>query len=258
MPITRSLQEVVFAVHFAAPLPLTLLDVADWIAEYGGEQPVVQELPVLGRSEMPIPGKVNQAALQFVQEVDGTLPRVRVRGPDPHSLCILQNDRVAFGWTRVVAVGEDVDYPGYDALRGAWALEISRFSRWLTARIGEAIVPRMVELSYANAYILDVDDKPRRMGDIFKLLNADYRPVNAFQVNWSEFIGVGGEGVVNAQAGVGVAPPAKRVFAVNYFGLAIPGGQSESGDAAEAVMLGVDKLHQRILDMHEAAVVSGA
>jgi hypothetical protein len=253
MPLTRSLQEVVLAVHFAEALPLNLTDLADWISEYGGPDPSYQQLPALGPSNLPIPGPMMVPELVPVDGAD--LPRVRLRGRDSHTLYIFQKDRIGFGWQRDIEVGAEADYPGYDALRGIWLKEIDRFGAWLEKELSAPLVPRFVELSYNNAYPLDVDSGRRRMSDIFRFIDVGYRPVNALQVNWAEYVGGPEQGFVNAQAGLGSAAPGLRVFALNYFGLAAvePGSGSS---LAEAIMQGADKLHERILDMHRSAIIS--
>lgn len=252
MPLTRTLQEVVLAVHFAGPIPLTVTDVAAWINEYGGVEPRYQQLPVLGPSQLPMPGQqFFQIAAQDVSDV----PRIRLFGSTPQTLYIFQNDRIAFGWQRDVSVGEEVEYPGYDVLRAAWIQEIERFNIWLEKTLSITVYPKLVEISYNNAYPIDLDGKKRRMSEIFKLLDAEYRPVNAFQVSWAEFIGDGSEGVVNAQGGLATAPPGQRVFALNYFALGSVRQLEDRSRFAENVMETADKLHERILDMHLAAVI---
>lgn len=253
MPLTRSLQEVVLAIHFAEPLSIAVPELASWIAEFGGVEPAFQQLPALPTANIPVPGAPSPFGVQFLTEDAGGLPRVRVHGSDGHTLYIFQNDRIGFGWQRNAEIGQEVDYPGYDALRGVWAMEIERFINWLS-RLSQSFVPRLVELSYNNNFPLIVAGRQRRISEIFKLLNPDYRPVNAFQASWSEYVGSSVEGMVTAQVGLGMAPPGQRVLAVNYFGLcAITDGRPPS---VEVVMKGADKLHERILDMHRSAVIS--
>lgn len=186
---------------------------------------------------------------------DVMLPRVRIRGVSGNTLSVLQGDRIAFGWQRNVEVGVEVDYPGYDALRASWAEEVSRFVNWLQSQLSQQLLPRLVELTYNNAYPLVVAGQKLKLSDIFKLLNPNYRPVNAFNVAWSEFLDTPTDGVVSAQAGLGHAPPGQRVLAVNYFGLASVGGRVPEGEMVDQVLRTADKLHRRILDMHRSAVI---
>jgi hypothetical protein len=195
--------------------------------------------------------------LSFLTADVPLLPRIRVRGKDRHSLSILQSDRVAFGWQRDAEIGVDTTYPGYEVLRAQWRQEIAGFAGWLEDRLSQPLLPRLVELTYNNAYPIVVDGRARRLSEVFRFVNPDYRPVNAFHVAWSEFVGLPEEGVVNAQAGLASAPPGQRVLGVNYFGIAAVAAPHQVSDAPDFMMRYADKLHDRILDMHSAAVVSG-
>lgn len=257
MPLTRTLQEVVFAVHFAGPIPFTIGDVANWIGRHGGEEAAVQQLDHLARVELPLPGQAMAPSFQLIPHDASGLPRIRLRAPDGVTLYILQDDRVAFGWQRDAEVGVDVEYPGYDVLRERWSKEVEKFDAWMRATVPATLAPRLVELSYNNAFPLEVAGERRRMSEIFKFIDVDYRPVNAFHVSWSEFLAPAlGEGAVTAQAGLTTAPPGQRVLAVNYFGLGAVDEVSEEVGLAEVVMRGLDKLHDRILDMHQSAIKS--
>jgi len=252
MPLTRTLQEVVLAVHFAGPIPLTVTDVSAWIDAYGGAEPNFQQLPVLPPSQLPMSG---QHVFQIAAHDVAGVPRIRLSGSTPQTLYIFQNDRIAFGWQRDVIVGEEAEYPGYDALRATWMQEIERFNLWMIKTLSLNVYPKLVEISYNNAYPLDFEGNKRRISEIFKLLDVEYRPVNALQVSWAEFIGDGSEGVVNAQGGLATAPPGQRVFALNYFALGSVRQIEDPSRLAQNVMETADKLHERILDMHRAAVV---
>jgi len=256
MPLTRSLQEVVLAVHFSEPVPLTVVDVAAWIAEYGGDDhPTFQEMPPLGPTQFPLP---RQQPFSLDLRLANTLPRVRIMGAGKHNLCVIQSDRIAFGWQRDVAVGEQADYPGYDSLRESWVSEINRFSSWLTQRLEIPISPRLVELSYNNAYQLEIEGRVRRISEITQFVSPGNRAFNSFNVAWSEFLGTPSDGFVQASLGISTAPPGQHVIGVNYFGLASVDGLSHPDEMVTAVMGAADKLHTRILDMHKAAIVQGA
>ena len=98
MPTTRSLQELVIAAHFQAPLPLTVMDLADWVEHFTKEFPVIQQLPPLPPTNLPVPG-VPGVQFQFLP-VDATaLPRMLLRTADGRYSVQLQNDQFAFGWS---------------------------------------------------------------------------------------------------------------------------------------------------------------
>lgn len=256
MPLTRSLQEVVLAVHFSEAVPLTVVDVAAWIAEYGGDDnPTFQEMPPLGPTQLP---SSRQQSLLLDLRLASTLPRVRIMEAGKHNLCVIQSDRIAFGWQRDIAVGEQADYPGYESLRGNWVSDINRFSSWLAEQLDLPISPRLVELSYNNAYQLETDGRVRRISDIIQLVSPGNRLFNTFNVTWSEPLGTLSEGYVQTSLGLGTAPPGQHVIGVNYFGLASVDRLSHSEKMVTAVMEGADKLHTRILDIHNAAIVKGA
>ncbi len=259
MPQTRSLQEVVVAIHFAGTLPITLTDLADWTRAYGGAEPAFQLLPHLPAAQMPAHSQqMPPIDLQLLTATASSLPRVRLRGSDKQTLYVLQDDRVAFGWQRDVELGEEADYPGYEALRGLWADEIARFAKWLLEHLSASFVPRLVELSYSNAYPLEVGGEKRRIGEILKILTPAYhRQVTSFQVAWSEAVGSPGEAVVTAQAGLGSVPPGGlRVLGTNYLGLADISGRTHSADISETVLTAADMLHGRILEIHRLAINS--
>jgi len=257
MPLTRSLQEVVLAVHFVEPLPFNIVDVAAWVSVFGGANPTFVQLPLAPPFQLPTPGAlINPVTVQLVGET-AAIPRVRLQGPDKHTVHVLQNDRVAFGWHRDVEVGVEADYPGYDGLRGRWAEEIERFVDWLQTRVALTPSPRVVELSYNNAYRLEIDGHRRKISDILRVVDPDRRPANAFNLAWSEFLDSPEQGVVSAQAGLGHAPPGHAVLALNYLGFA-PSPQPWVGSLSSAILDASDKLHDRILEIHRAAVFAEA
>lgn len=255
MTPTRSLQEVIFAVHFVEPLPVRTADLADWISVFGGSEATYQEMVPLPTAVVPIPGQSPQLASVTLLG-DAFSPRIRVSGPDGHSISALQSDRVAFGWQRGVEVGIDASYPGYEALKSSWRTQVDRFSAWAYDRFSQRVRPRLVELGYYNAYPIVTGGRSKRLSEICKLIRPGIRPVNGMQLSWVETVD-SGRGVVQANAGNGTAPPGLPVFGVNYFGFINirPHGSTEGADA---VLDEVDTLHDHISTMHRATMEEDA
>jgi hypothetical protein len=95
--VTRTLQEVILAGHFRAPLSLGLLDLGSWISS-NPDFPVVQELPALPPSNIPVFG-VGPQMPSFEIAMGTPLPRILLRSQDGRFSLQLQGDRVAFGWS---------------------------------------------------------------------------------------------------------------------------------------------------------------
>lgn len=244
MAISKSLQEVVLVEHFGTDLPLNVLDVASWAKEFS-DFPVAKQLSWLPRVQLPPPGPF--AAFGVMAAPGAELPRVLLQTADlTHSLQ-LQSDRLGFGWSRPKPVGEDADYPGFDALQAEFVKISRRFRTWCSNRLGLEPRTRVVELVYNNAAPLVVGEKVRRISEVFKFVQPG-RPVNGFQVVWTELIDKERlDGArVNAAVALGSAPPIDRVLIHNFSGLA-----PVDGDTAEAIQKGLQLLHQHILEMYK-------
>ncbi len=255
MPTTRSLQEVVLALHFEQPAPLTLLDVAAWVAEFGGPRHTsYAELPSLPPAQIPLLGQpTGQVGIQLIgADGGGILPRLRFNGPDQSTLCVIQQDRLAFGWQRQAPVGEKDTYPGYEALRERWSVDTKHFCEWISDRLDHNMRFRLVELSYNNAFPLLIEGGTRKLSDVVKFFTPIGRGVTSFNATWTEHLDPPASGYVQAIVGIGTAPPALPVIGVNFFGL---GALSSVDDQlVESAMQGADKLHGRILDMRKATI----
>ena len=105
MPTTTSLQELTIAAHFQAPLPLTVMDLADWVEHFTKEFPVLQQLPPLPPTNLPALGVPVQ--VQFLDAA--ALPRMLLRTADGRYHVQLQNDRFAFGWSRTEPIGDPAE-----------------------------------------------------------------------------------------------------------------------------------------------------
>ena len=252
MPLTSTLNEFVLAAHFAEPLSLGVMDVASWVETFFDDFPELQQLPPAGRVELA------PVSPQF-QFLTGTmeLPRMLLRDPRTGRYVLIQDDRFAVGWARLEPLGAPAEYPGYATMKENWRELIQQLLQWYSSRTGGKPTGRLLELAYHNAIPREprLDDKPQPLANVYNFLKPLPRPVNGFNMSWSELITsdpAGGQ--VNAQAGVGVVLPAQPVLAFNFTGLH-PFAGAPDGEDAIAI---VDTLHARILDMRAASIISEA
>jgi uncharacterized protein (TIGR04255 family) len=182
------------------------------------------------------------------------LPRIFLRREDVNEYFVLQNDRVAFAWHRIEPVGEEAAYPGYDELRQRWHTHLERFNRWSARRLGGPRPPRLIELSYQNAFPLDDNEGSRRVPPYFRLTNLGDRTIREFQLAWRELVPDSGGGYVNAAGAIGTVPPARTAFLFNFVGVAPISPQGSSDDAVAVS----DRLHTHISDMYAAAIAEEA
>src|ERR1700730_4507036 len=186
MPATKSLQELIIGVHFDAPIPLTVVDLADWVAHFSRDYPVVQQLPPLPQINLPVVAGPPQLQVQMIA-VDGMqLPRMLLRSLDGRYSVQLQPDRFAFGWHRMEPLGEPAEYPGFDAHQQSWAGAIAYFEKWTEARFRVRPTHRLVELTYSNATPLEKDGKKKRLSEIFTFVRPGSRTLIAFNTSWVE------------------------------------------------------------------------
>ncbi len=248
MPISKSLQEVLLVEHFRTDLPLNVLDLAAWAQEFY-EFPVAAQLPWLPRLQLHPPD--SPVSFNFVTQ-GSDLPRVLLRNPDSTRTLQLQSDRFAFGWSRPNPVGDDADYPGFEALQAEFVTISRRFHSWCSGRLGIQPSPRLAELAYNNATPMMVGEKFQRISEVFKFVSPS-RPVNAFQVVWTELIDKERKDAarVSATVALGSAPPVDRALIYNFSGVA-----PVDGDSAEAAETSWKRLHERTLEMYAAAIVS--
>jgi len=256
MPLNRHLQEVMFAAHLVAPMKLDVRRLAQLIDTFSDDGATIDQMAPLPPAALPGTSSANPTlagSLTFqIGQVAGELPRIRLLLGDGHTLFVFQSDRFAFGWRRSEAVGSQVDYPGFQSLQSRWAEVIDQVHKW-AALHNEQLSFRLAELDYNNAYPLEVEGQKRRLKDVFKLIDVEARPVNAFMTNWSEPLDDGGS--VNVSGGIGLAPPGTRVFGLNYFGLAGVGVDNSGGSSSDLLSV-TDVIHTRILDIHQAAIAS--
>ncbi|MBV8140884.1 MAG: hypothetical protein JOZ60_02435 [Verrucomicrobia bacterium] len=242
MPSTRTLQEVILVEHFASPLTMTVIDMADWantFNQYRNPQQLNAAAPV---SLLP------QAPSWF--PVD--LPRLLLRSEFGDRSIQLQSDRFAVGWSRTVPVGEPCDYPSYEALKATWGIEASKFHDWCAQRLDVRPSARLFELGYNNATPIVVSGTRRRISDIFRWVQPS-RPVNAFEVSWLELMSKDRADAarVTGFVTVGSAPPVSEALIFNFTGFGPADGSVEPDPATRMF----DSLHQRITEMYEAAII---
>lgn len=242
MPSTRTLQEVILVEHFASPLTMTVLDMADWANAFS-QYPIAQQLSPAG-------------PVSLLPQVQGwiqiDLPRLLLRSNSGDWSIQLQSDRFAVGWSRTVPVGESCDYPSYDALKALWRVEASKFFGWCERRLGVRPSARLFELGYNNATPIALNGSRRRLSEIFRWVQPS-RPVNAFQVSWIELMSKDRPDAARV-AGfvtVGSAPPVSEALIFNFTGFGPADGSGE-GDEATQVF---DSLHHQVNEMYKAAII---
>jgi hypothetical protein len=256
MPLTSTLQEVVLVEHFAVPLNLTILDVANWVHAFG-DYPVANQLALAAPIELQAPGPMPLPHLRFLEP--NLLPRLLLKSASGERTVQMQADRFAIGWARTKPIGEPDNYPGYDTLRKDWVGLLARFNKWCRDRLGSAPDSRLVEVGYNNAAPLVVDGRRRRLSEIFQWVQPG-RGVNAFQTAWTELLKPGEPGVapdalnsarVSAVVALGSANGASSLI-FNFTGFGPTTGSAENAYALEMM----DNLHKRILDIYSAAIIS--
>jgi uncharacterized protein (TIGR04255 family) len=251
MPVARAIQEVIIASHFQTPLPLQVMDLADWVGHFS-EFPIVQQLPALARANLPVPG-APMAPFQFLAE--DMLPRMLVRSRDGRFSIQLQNDRFALGWQRTEPIGEPADYPGFEQLSNMWSDTVRKFEDWTQGRFRQRPQPRLIELSYVNAARLERDGRRKRLSEVFKFVQPAGRSINMFTTNWAEpvFPAVEGKpptGVISCMVGLGVAPPALQVLGYNFTGLS-----EVAADNSKDIL---KEIHVRIREIYLNAIIPDA
>jgi uncharacterized protein (TIGR04255 family) len=253
MPTTRSLQELVIAAHFQAPLPFTVMDLASWVQHFS-ELPIIQQLPPLASANLPMPG----TPLQFQFAVEASpMPRMLLRTADNRYSVQLQNDRFGFGWHRTEPIGDPAEYPGFEEHREHWKRVLDQFESWTESRFQQRPAHRLIELNYNNAVPLERNGQQRRLSEIFKFVQLGGRKVAGFNVSWAESIypitdkQQPSKGVVNCFVGLGIAPPAVNVLAFTFTGMAsvAPGVQSEHI---------LNDIHAKIREIYESAIITDA
>jgi uncharacterized protein (TIGR04255 family) len=250
MPTTRSLQELIIAAHFDAPLPITVMDLASWVAHFGNF-PLVQQLPVLPPMNLPVPGAPQ---IHFVAE--GTLPRMFLRTTDGRHSVQLQNDRLAFGWHRTEPIGDPAEYPGFEANLADWKHALDDFEAWTQERFHQKPAHRMVEISYSNAVPIERDGGKKKLSEIFKFVQLGGRKINGFNASWAESIYPVADmqppkGVVGCMVGLGIAPPALPVLAFTFTGSA----SIAPGEHSEHIL---SDIHAKIREIYESAIIPDA
>ncbi|MDA9499312.1 hypothetical protein [Bradyrhizobium sp. CCBAU 11357] len=250
---TTTLQEFVLAGHFRAPLPLGLMDLANWVSSFP-DFPLHQELPPLPTANMPTAGAPQGPAIEFGM---GTmLPRMLLRSQDGRYTLQLQNDRLAFGWARIEPVGLPADYPGFERMLALWTEMRSRVEDWIEGRFRARPQYRLVEVNYLNATPLEVEGKQKRISEVFRFVQPGGRRVNGFLVQWGERVYPGPDdepmrAVVTAAVALGQAPPAIRVLNFNFQGMATVADGEESNHI-------ISDVHAKIREIYQSAMISDA
>lgn len=254
VPVTKTLQEVILAAHFHAPLPLSLVDLSSWISS-NPDFPIVQELPPLPPVNVPILGGPQVPSIEI--NVGSQLPRMLLRSQDGRLSLQLQADRVAFAWSRIEPIGAVADYPGFERVLDLWTDIRTRIEAWIENRFRVQPRYRLVELNYANAAPLEENGKPKRISEVFRFVQPGARPVNMFNVQWAERVypddrqGEQAKGIVLAAVALGQVPPAIQALIFNFSGMA----QVAEGQESNHIM---NDLHAKIGEIYQSAIISDA
>ncbi|MGJ5149905.1 TIGR04255 family protein [Bradyrhizobium sp. HKCCYLR1023] len=218
---STTLQELVLVAHLEAPLPLGVLDLADWVSTFS-DYPLVQELSALPRADLHVFGVVPGIEIS----PGGVLPRIVLRSTDGRYIAQLQGDRFAFGWARTEPIGVAAEYPGFEEMTSRWSTMFARFESWAEKRFRAKPRIRMMELTYLNAAPLQEGERKFRISEIFKFVQPTGRPIGTFAVSWTELVYPNDpsdqppRGIVTANVGLGQAPPGIPVLVFNFSGLA--------------------------------------
>jgi uncharacterized protein (TIGR04255 family) len=252
MPATKSLQEIVIAAHFQAPIQFGVMDLADWVGHFPAF-PIVQQLPALTPANLPV-AHVPQLPFQILQVDAAALPRMLLRSSDGRFSIQLQNDRFALGWHRTEPIGDAADYPGYEKFAEKWAETLLYFESWTQKRFKQRPGHRLMELTYSNAALLERDGKPIRLSQVFKFVQPSGRPVNSFNASWMERVYkddpavASPKGMVTISVALGIAPPALPVLAFTFTGLAAVAPGEESKHI-------LNDIHGKIREIYESSIV---
>lgn len=251
---TASLQELVLAGHFQAPLPLGVTDAADWTIQFS-DFPLIQQMPLLPTVSVPTPGPQHMAFELGIPTA--TVPRMLLRSPDGRNLLQLQPDRFAIGWARTEPLGAPAEYPGFNSMFATWEALLARFEAWAERRLHVRPQFRVLEISYVNAVPLKFEGKQRKISEVFRFFQAGGRPLTALNVNWAERIypsekfDPNENGLVSVSVGLSEAPPAIPVLVFNLSGLA----PAIKGKENKQIM---HDIHDKIRDIYKNAIVQNA
>jgi uncharacterized protein (TIGR04255 family) len=249
MPTTKSLQELIIAAHFQAPLPFSVMDLASWV-EHFNDFPVVQQIPALPPAAVPVAGP-NQMQFQVLEAP--ILPRMLLRTADGRYSVQLQNDRFGFGWHRTEPIGEPAEYLGFESHRKSWKEALDHFESWTQKRFRQRPVHRLVELNYSNAVPLEYAGRQKRLSEVFKFVQPAGRKVNGFNTGWMEAIYPTDlealKGIVTSAVTMGIVPPALKVLAFTFTGLA----SVAAGEQSEHIL---NDIHTKIREIYESSIVA--
>lgn len=259
MPATKTLQELIIGVHFDVPIALTVVDLADWVAHFSEDFPVVQQLPALPQINLPTaPAAVGlqQLQVQMVTVDSLPLPRMLLRTSDGRFSIQLQNDRFAFGWHRTEPLGDPAEYDGFEDHQRSWGEVVEKFEEWTQARFRQRPGHRMVELTYSNAMPMEKDGEKKRISQIFKFVQPGSRTLISFNTTWAESVYPQSatdplKALVTAQVAVGSAAPAQTVLVFTFTGI---GAVAENEESKHIL----NDLHAKIREMYEGSIVPDA
>jgi hypothetical protein len=253
MPATTTLNEFLLASHFASPLPMTMLDVADSAQFFSSEFPKAHQLPTAPPVDIAAP-PFGPATFNFNIAMPEMLPRLVLRSADNATFVMLQADRFAIGWGRTKPLGEIDEYPGFDHMKHVWTTASQRFLMWYRDRFKASDMPlKLMEVAYWNAVLVDEEKPlPAQIGNLFRWIKPR-RPIDALNIQWGEKFGPEPRaGRVTVSASFATVPPAQRALAFTFTGLAPSAGSPVGADAMRVAQ----DLHDRIAEIYQDGIAN--
>jgi uncharacterized protein (TIGR04255 family) len=244
---------LIVAAHFEAPLVLNVVDLADWVARFQADFPIVQQLPSLPPANVLQAGPAQH--VQFQMMLNTPLPRMLLRSADGKLSIQLQGDRFGLGWHRTEPLGDVSDYPGFARIDLMFEEQLARFDEWASQRFHQRPKHRLIELSYSNASLMERGGHRRRLSDLFRFVQPGSRRLLGFQTNWVELVdaepALPPKATVTAQVGLATAPQGQSVLAFTFAGL----GTVANGVKSKHIL---HDLHAKIREIYENTIIPDA
>ena len=225
MVYTSTLQEVLLVEHFGTPLPLTVLDMADWAREFS-KYPKAQQLHMVPPVQLSGPGPISFSFGLAQSE----LPRLLLRSENGERTVQLQAGPI---WFRVGEKrphrGDAPNTLGSRQSSSIWLRKSRKFRTWCARENRDDSHAQACRVGYHNA-----------TPSLSEASAADYRIFfdgcsrigrsSGFQVSWSELLQTNRPDAprVSAVVAVGSVPPVTEALIFNFTGFA-PIDKDEDG-----------------------------
>jgi len=249
MTTTRALQEVIYVVHFASSLPLTMMDMIDWSQTVAEDFPVLQQVPAWG------PFQYGPAPEGMMPMIFGTppLPRLMAVSLDQRRTLNLQADRFACTWRRLEPTGEPTPYPGFEAILSDVLQMQHRFRSWWSARFGGDPIFTFVELNYTNAFSMVTPEGNRRLSEVMTFVVPKGRQISHFGVGWMETVEPPDQARVQCGITMGQTPDCAYALMFNFAGAGI----LTAGSTPDRVEALYRLIHERTTEIFSTSLNTG-